>query len=879
MRYTSLILFILFSFSINAQTIIQGKVTDSSKNAPAENVNVTIREKGNPAISSFALTDKGGKYKLEYKGKQDSIIVTVGGFNVKKEERIIPNKTQELNFRIVFESVSLKEVKITPPKIRQTGDTVNYLVDGFVDQNDRTIGDVLKKMPGIDVKESGEVLYQNKPINKFYIEGMDLLQGRYGVATNNIKAEDVRTVQIMENHQPIKALKDRILSEQAALNLKLKDSAKGTLTGNALLGVGAEPLLWTAELALMYFAQGKQNITTYKGNNIGQDISRELNSFYSSGAQEISKNQMLSIQSPSSPSINQKRYLFNNMHGVTFNNLWKVKDYQINANINYLNNREDKSSSATTEYYLPGNEILKIEEKMNSRTYTNQANADIQINSNRDKYYFNNLFKFNGNWNNDRGDVFSSQNINQKLNKPNYGVSNNFDLVKNYEKTSINLSSFNGYLLSPHKLTIQPMLYPDLFDPEQSATGIIQEVEQERFLSYTKISGGYDKRRLKQNYALSFRADLHHLNSDLMPQLNALKPFEQIDSLSNNLQFNKFEWVFSPSYTYSNEDFRASLSLPINYTLFHVNNKIEQNKKDFSRFFLNPSLFLMYKLTVFWNINAHASYNNGFGGLNNEYSGYIMRSYRNLGRNSGNFFESNTQNYSMTLNYRNPLRSLFGNFSVNYSDQKANLLYGSEFSDFLQIQTPLNEPNHIKMLSLTAGGSKTIDEISSTVRLDGRYSLNSASTSSQGKIVNFEGANYSLTPSFTTKIQRWASASYSFTFSESKSRIKNSAEEMTPIRTTSQNAKLNIFPTKNLTVNLTYEYFYNNALTSGNRTMSFGDIALKYKWKKMEFMLDYTNVFNSKQYMSAYYNDINSYCYLYDLRPSEIVFRMRFNLK
>jgi hypothetical protein len=64
-----------------------------------------------------------------------------------------------------------------------------------------------------------------------------LLQGRYGLATNNISAKDVAIVQIMENHQPIKALKDRSFSDQAAINLKLKDAAKGTLALSAMAGL------------------------------------------------------------------------------------------------------------------------------------------------------------------------------------------------------------------------------------------------------------------------------------------------------------------------------------------------------------------------------------------------------------------------------------------------------------------------------------------------------------------------------------------------------------------------------------------------------------------------------------------------------------------
>lgn len=38
---------------------------------------------------------------------------------------------------------------------------------------------------------------------------MDLLQGRYGLATNNIPAKAVSVVQVLENYQPVKALQGK----------------------------------------------------------------------------------------------------------------------------------------------------------------------------------------------------------------------------------------------------------------------------------------------------------------------------------------------------------------------------------------------------------------------------------------------------------------------------------------------------------------------------------------------------------------------------------------------------------------------------------------------------------------------------------------------
>lgn len=93
-------------------------------------------------------------------------------------------------------------------------------------------------MPGIAINEDGSIEYQGKKINKFYIEGMDLLGGKYTQASENIDVDKVKKIQVFERHQPIKALKNTNFSEQAALNIVLGDSAKNVWTHTIDLAVG-----------------------------------------------------------------------------------------------------------------------------------------------------------------------------------------------------------------------------------------------------------------------------------------------------------------------------------------------------------------------------------------------------------------------------------------------------------------------------------------------------------------------------------------------------------------------------------------------------------------------------------------------------------------
>ncbi|GHT70339.1 hypothetical protein AGMMS50239_38580 [Bacteroidia bacterium] len=246
---------------------------------------------------------------------------------------------------------------------------------------------------------------------------------------------------------------------------------------------------------------------------------------------------------------------------------------------------------------------------------------------------------------------------------------------------------------------------------------------------------------------------------------------------------------------------------------------------------------------------------------------------------TGSLYETQSANTSLNLNYRNPIKSLFGNVGISYFNNKANLLYGYDLAGILQVQTSLAKPNHTHGISAYTNISRSIDAIASTVKLGGNYSLSSGSQLAQGEILKYNGKSYSLVPSINTKIRSWSSFNYSFAFSESRNTVKTENANFKPIRTISQQVQLNIFPLKALTINLGYEYFYNNTIVSGSRTMSFGDIGCKYKYAGLEFQLSYSNIFNAKQYISASYSNLNSYYSAYDLRPAEVLLQVRMKLK
>ena len=193
-----ILILIFFPKTIYAQINISGDVVDAD-NVALDGVIVQSKDQITKKMANFTKTDDKGHFSIKVSSGQ-YLEFSLLGF--KKE--VVDNLSKTIVHIVMHEdNIVLKEVNVKADKVRQHGDTLNYTVGAFANKNDRSIGDVLARIPGFDVdKVSGSVSYEGKPISKFYIEGVDMLGQKYGVATNTIPQVDVGTVEVMRNHQP-----------------------------------------------------------------------------------------------------------------------------------------------------------------------------------------------------------------------------------------------------------------------------------------------------------------------------------------------------------------------------------------------------------------------------------------------------------------------------------------------------------------------------------------------------------------------------------------------------------------------------------------------------------------------------------------------------
>ncbi|RZK54141.1 MAG: TonB-dependent receptor [Pedobacter sp.] len=392
-RHLITVMFMLFGcyFSASAQQQIKGKVKDI-KGAPIVSVNINLKDKEG-SILSFTRTNEKGEFSLSIPAdsKELTLEATTIGFEKKIIQITEVNKSYDISLR--ESEINLKTVEVkNRPQLTTNGDTLNYKTSDFADKQDRTIGDVIKKMPGMEVADNGKISYNGKGISNLYMGGDNLLDDKYSLGTK-IPHGAVDKVQVIENDQPIKMLRKNNMSEDVALNLVFKDEAKLKVMGEIMAGLGA-PERFDGNVNTMLFKDKLKFINNIKGNNIGIDPGNDLTSFNMADYERKLGNDrpgnLLSAGAAGVPTLPQSRTLFNKAGLINLNNLYKISsDLQVKANVSYLYDQRDQVYNKFSETYLP-NQTIRYSEVQENAINPQRLKANFNLNNNAETHYLNN---------------------------------------------------------------------------------------------------------------------------------------------------------------------------------------------------------------------------------------------------------------------------------------------------------------------------------------------------------------------------------------------------------------------------------------------------------------------------------------------------------
>lgn len=869
-------IFFLFPLFLFSQTSIKGKVVDID-GKPLKGVSLVIGAENSEDLIAFDITDENGTYHIHLVSEESFLKLQIQSLGYASIKEVIPNVTTTKEYVLQAEMTSLDEVLIKAPPITQRGDTINYLVSSFAKEQDRSIAEVLNRLPGIEVQSNGQILYEGKPINKYYIDGMDLLEGKYDLANRNLPHKVVTNVQVLENHQPIKILDSLEFSDNAALNIELKD--KYTFTGQLEGGIGTSPFLWEAQITPMLFTTKKQAILTYQTNNIGNNIAKQLKKLTLEDVMEaldnsFDKKDWLGIEPLTPPAFSDNRWLDNNTHVFSANLLHKLEnDYELRYQASYLNDYQQQEGYTKTIFYTEQEAISLMEKKHNKLSY-NSLDAQLTLHKNTAKNYLKNELELQSSWNSLVGDIVGgTEEITQLLQDKYYNISNKFKAVLPLGSQLLNLNSFINFLQAPEKLEVHPGQFSNILNENIAYDKMLQEVQLSSF--YTNNHVGLTKRvgAFSLSPKLGFQWEKQNLESHLSASDNKL----------NSDFFNHLNWERTKSYFHLKSQFRKAkwrieLNTPIYLHTYRIVDQQFDMGQDFNRITWEPRLLLTKDIHAHWKLRGALGVQHNFGAVDQVHYAYILQNYRSLQRKQAPLLEAKARNISGGINYRNPIRSLFGGMNYTYLNVDKNLLYDTAILSNGAVEINAILKNNTEISHKFSGRlSKYLSAWRTTITLVMDHTFKKNKSLINHNLSEIKTHNSSYTSQLDVALTSWLNAEYYGIYTHSNNSIQNQANQYT--KQQRHKLHLNFELSKSNHLRMETEYI-TNVFSNTKQQHILSDIVYRHslKEKNLDLELYFTNIFNTTHYRKYLLTDFSSIETNYILRPRQVGFKIKMAL-
>ncbi|WP_196885668.1 carboxypeptidase-like regulatory domain-containing protein [Aureivirga sp. CE67] len=891
-----LLVFFLFGTTITfaQKTTITGTVKDSTGVA-MELANVLAVNPETKAIKKFAITDTQGQFKLVVPNDEKIVLqVSYLGYAMKEVPVDFTGNPKTLTFNIVLdqEDNTLDEVEITYEiPITIQGDTIVYTTDAFTNGKEKKLEDVLKKLPGVEVNEDGEIEVEGKTVSKVMVEGKDFFDGDSKLATKNIPADAISKIEVLKNHNdvaPIRGLEDD--SDNIAMNILLKEGKKNFWFGEINAAGGVEnrysfnPKLFyyspeksiniigninnTGEVPFTFrdyikFSGGFKNLMRKGGSSI--NLSSNLagfNFFQDTKVQEItSKFGAANF----SFSTKESKWDFNGF--AIFNE--SRTDNKTQSQRTFIETNETEIDSDNTSLQKSQLGLLKF-------SATNKPSVDTH-------FEYDALFKIakqteDGGLNSSiKGDI---QTVNEDL-----PISFNQNIGYHHTINEKNIISLAGQ----HLYTKEKPIYEAIIDsptgesPFQSIPFVTQnvyDIQQNRDIHTNKIDAKADyyyvlNNKSNLNFTLGNTTNIQKLTSDITQTLeDGTKVYFSDDNLNNDVSYTFSDIFLSLHYKVKLGKF---LLLPgVSVHQYLIQNKqlgITQNDNEIR--FLGDFL-AEYEFTSSETLRFKYNVTNEFSDINNIAEGSIFTNYNSLQKGNRNLESAQYHNYNLSYSNINmfSFTNIFAN--VNYSRKMDAIKNFIDISGIDQESTPINSDFTDEALSARGSIDKNF----------GKYKLGFTANGNYSKFYNIINTQYQTSESFTHSYQLKVNTNfdefpnielgYKKSFSD-----YNLASNKTTYITDKPFVRIEYSFLKNFTIDANYDYYnYRDKDDTIENTYAFLDANLYYQKEgsKWEFKVSATNLLDTKTVEDNSFSQTFQRTTTYYVQPRYILFGVKYQI-
>ena len=849
----------LLSLSAWGQRDIRGVVRDSLDKAPIDMVNIILINPQTRMIVTRAISDDNGAFVLSGLSEEDIAVGEVKSTRV--GYRPVAFRLKDYSGGDIFmarSTAKLKEVIVHNKLMNRQGDTITYVASSIRRAEDDSLEDLLRRLPGVEISTTGAISYAGRPINKFYIEGLDLLESRYTLASRNISAHDVGAIQILENHVPIKINRKDTSSERAAMNIKLTDKAKSRWIFRSEGAIGGRPLIGALDATAMRFGSTAQSLLSAEWDNTGNDIIYQLREqsigrWTIFSPSEIANNVTDIFSSPTAKtSFSERDRERDNKTGlIALNHLIRLSDNSnVKGNFSVFVDDNARVLQRHTSYLSADGSREDLSEVTDVCLRRRGSENDLLYELNRDDIFIKDRLRIYLYKNSAGSNIFDgNRGLAQDLQLPQAKLSNMLSVIKKFGSVKISLSNETYYTHRPQEMVLISGSDRSLHRATDTHTG-------------NHVSGGMTFR--KGVHFIEPIAGLEWQKYDLrIPKSSGdITPIE-----ASNMILDAY---ILPKYNYRLEDFGIELTPGLHHVWGHYAHK---GWKTYT--LPSVSASVSYKSKGRSSTSLSYGFDESLSDIRDVFAGERQINFQS--------FRSGLDESYITRSHRLSLYH-FGTFVLQ------NLSY-SLFSSFIHSSAPwslstivadnklkllhIPEGSHTKMWLVKLNGGHRIRKIGLSTSAGVSYDYGSGILFQQGEALSYISHRGALTIG-----ARWSpSTIFSMDYSQESSIVRSSLSSGRA-KTVGLHTEhtLNTFIRLSKVIGVSPRGQYYRETVGDHRPLDilFLDASLQFFFKKFQINIDLTNILDKDHIIRHRHTDVNIHTQKSRLRGREILLSIKF---
>ena len=185
------------------QLTIRGQLLDADLKEPMVQVTIQLFQASDSTFAGGTVSNERGNFYLEAPspGTYKLRISSVGYQTIERELTLRRNENQDLgNLLMESETVMLQEAVVTgrAAQVIVRKDTIVYNPEAFRTPEGSPIEELIKRIPGAEVDEDGNITVNGKEVKKILLDGKEFMLGDVETALKNIPVSIIQNLKFYD---------------------------------------------------------------------------------------------------------------------------------------------------------------------------------------------------------------------------------------------------------------------------------------------------------------------------------------------------------------------------------------------------------------------------------------------------------------------------------------------------------------------------------------------------------------------------------------------------------------------------------------------------------------------------------------------------------